>query len=164
MACLVSDLRTFLRPRILNRWILTPSRRTCAIGIYRQTRIPGLDFNEMPYQGIGATAFSGLEPPVAISLSCVPFLRPLYQGKLGTSHDRSNYGVSGGSNAARSKSMQNSRPFTELEDSSSELELQPQVKTHDVKAEPVSSHGRGNNKPGHITMTREWAVESGYRN
>ncbi|KAH8846063.1 hypothetical protein MCOR27_010397 [Pyricularia oryzae] len=50
---------------------------TCAVTIYRQTKLEGLDFEDMTHEGAVATLLSGLEPSVALTLACIPLLRPL---------------------------------------------------------------------------------------
>ncbi|KAH8676123.1 integral membrane protein [Xylariales sp. PMI_506] len=140
---------------------------TCAIGIYRQTTIPGLDFNDMTYQGIGATVFSGLEPPVAISLSCIPFFRPLFKGKFGTTYDASSNGESSVSGPSKPRSMQSSaRHFKKLEDDSSEVELQPNNPNHTVSVDRTSkkatTEGKLSSQPDFITVGRGWEIKSDY--
>ncbi|KAK4102572.1 hypothetical protein N658DRAFT_423405 [Parathielavia hyrcaniae] len=117
---------------------------TCAVTIYRQATLPHLYFEDMTYTGVLATIFTGIEPSVALSLACVPFLRPLTRahrrqqqqhGKAGAGHstgsDGSQYGGStlrsgGGKSKAPPSGLGGNRaPFKELTDDSSEIQLQP---------------------------------------
>ncbi|TLD24076.1 hypothetical protein PspLS_06548 [Pyricularia sp. CBS 133598] len=50
---------------------------TCAVTIYRQIKLEGLDFEDMTHEGAVATLLSGLEPSMALMLACIPLLRPL---------------------------------------------------------------------------------------
>ncbi|KAF2440151.1 hypothetical protein P171DRAFT_489924 [Karstenula rhodostoma CBS 690.94] len=86
----IMKLQLPLRRRLILVGMFGVGFATCAIGIYRQITIPGLDFNEMPHDSIGATVFSGLGPPVAISLSCVPFLRLLFANRYNSTHKKIN--------------------------------------------------------------------------
>ncbi|KAB5513518.1 integral membrane protein [Coniochaeta sp. 2T2.1] len=62
---------------------------TCAVSIYRQATLPHLYFEDMTYTGVLAIILSGIEPAVALSLACVPFLRPLVTGTVPTVHSHS---------------------------------------------------------------------------
>uniref|UniRef100_A0A8H7K779 Rhodopsin domain-containing protein n=1 Tax=Bionectria ochroleuca TaxID=29856 RepID=A0A8H7K779_BIOOC len=52
----------------------------CGVTIYRQTTIPSLEYDDMPWSSFLSLLFSGLEPSAALILSCVPFLRPYFKG------------------------------------------------------------------------------------
>jgi hypothetical protein len=85
--------------------------------------LPHLDFADMPFTGLLATLFSGLEPAVAISLACVPFIRPLFGRK--TEHSASRYGATNSEHPfSITMKSDNGRPFEELDDVS-HIQLQP---------------------------------------
>ena len=120
------------------------------ITIYRQTLLPGLNFNDMTYEGVLATLLSGLEPAVAIALACIPLMRPLLGHRGGASPSRTGYdysgsGTSGLYSGKKGRSPAGSRAmntFTELGDdaddgsNSSVVQLQP-IKPggHEVRVE-----------------------------
>ncbi|KAL2139585.1 hypothetical protein VTI28DRAFT_4957 [Corynascus sepedonium] len=139
---------------------------TCAVTIYRQATLPHLYFEDMTYTGVLATIFTGIEPSIALSLACVPFLRPLLRrgNKLmSTGHD-SQY-ASGGS-TLRSRQGLSSRPFKELNDDSSETQLQP-LGPDSLKYEAeVSNQGPRqpvNTSGGAIVVNKQWNVVTGTR-
>lgn len=104
------------------------SHRTCAVTIYRQCLLPSLDATNPTGTGLLAFLFSTVEIAVAVSLACVPFLRPFFRGTFGgSSADNSKYKT----NASYAFSNQGtkvhrSRGFKELDDENgSEVQLQP---------------------------------------
>ncbi|KAK4238353.1 hypothetical protein C8A03DRAFT_33647 [Achaetomium macrosporum] len=155
---------------------------TCAVTIYRQASLPHLYFEDMTYTGVLATIFTGIEPAVALSLACVPFLRPLiYKGNnntLSMGSDNSQY-ASGGSTTLRSKqgggpsgrTGRGGGPFKEFNDNddSSEIQLRPMEGSGELKYEAeVSPGGRGGPTPtgpaeGAIMVKKGWDVVSGTR-
>ncbi|KAK8076145.1 hypothetical protein PG994_003417 [Apiospora phragmitis] len=103
---------------------------TCAVTIYRQTLIPSLDATNPTGSGLLAYLFSTVEVGVAVSLACVPFLRPLFRGTLGSTSDRSRSTTDSGFNFSKKRSSRRSKPrnqgFNELGDSEgSEIQLSP---------------------------------------
>ncbi|KAK4121770.1 hypothetical protein N657DRAFT_576470 [Parathielavia appendiculata] len=156
---------------------------TCAVTIYRQATLPHLYFEDMTYTGVLATIFTGIEPSVALSLACVPFLRPLtrvnkYNTKSGhsTGSENSQYGGStlrsGGRNKVPSALSGNRAPFKELHDDSSEIQLQP-LGSDSLKyeAEVSQEHEQEGRKPptsaesaaGAIVVKKSWNVVPGTR-
>ncbi|ETS84625.1 hypothetical protein PFICI_02650 [Pestalotiopsis fici W106-1] len=100
---------------------------TCAVTIYRQTLLPSLDNANPTGTGLLAFLFSTVEIAVAVSLACVPFLRPLFRGTFGgSSADNSKYKTDA-SYAFSNKGTKahHSQGFKELEDDGSEIQLQP---------------------------------------
>lgn len=135
--------------------------------IYRQATLPHLYFEDMTYTGVLATVFTGIEPAVALSLACVPFLRPLIRGrKLVTNTDSQYYA---NSSNLRSKDLASSgsrAPFKELNDDSSEIQLRP-MEGDQLKYEAEVGQGQGQGQPsgsgGAILVNKRWDVVSGTR-
>lgn len=137
---------------------LNPLFRTCAISIYRQITLPGLDFRDMTYTGLLATLFSALEPAVAITLACIPYLRPLL-GRFATPTTTSNYKITGDKSMGRSS---RARAFEELNDadgSGSEVQLQTMDPGFSVEASPPQSNATKPRK-NTIVVERKWEVSS----
>jgi hypothetical protein len=123
----------------------------------------------MTYTGVLATIFTGIEPAVALSLACVPFLRPLIRSRNNAStgsdsqYARSSKGISKGSSGSRGA-------FKALDDDSSEIQLQP-LGSDSLKYEAeVSPGGRGEEPPvastesaGAIFVKKDWDVVTGRR-
>ncbi|KAF3019292.1 hypothetical protein E8E14_007980 [Neopestalotiopsis sp. 37M] len=100
---------------------------TCAVTIYRQTLLPSLDNANPTGTGLLAFLFSTVEIAVAVSLACVPFLRPLFRGTFGgSSADNSKYKTDRSyAFSNRGTKANRSQGFKELEDDGSEIQLQP---------------------------------------
>ncbi|KAK1751358.1 hypothetical protein QBC47DRAFT_364381 [Echria macrotheca] len=144
---------------------------TCAVTIYRQVTLPYLHFEDMTYTGVLATIFTGIEPAVALSLACIPFLRPLVKsGILRSTTSDSRYP----SRTLGSKGPVGSsgnRPFKEISDDSSEVQLRPlgsdSLKYEaEVSREDSNSEGHGDaaaKKPagsGAILVSKGWNIVS----
>ena len=119
----------------------------------------------MTYTGVLATIFTGVEPSVALSLACVPFLRPLIKTNKASadSGDNSQYA----SSTLRSNGLSGtgrSRPFKELHDDSSEIQLRPMG---DGSPKYEADIGHGQEQPvesaGAIHVRKDWNVSSGAR-
>jgi hypothetical protein len=139
--------------------------RTCGITIYRQTTLPHLIFTDMTYSGVVATVFSGIEPTVALILACVPFLRPLF-GKSSNESPASQYNLSDGTHGGYSKKVTGSsqnRTFEELDDDSSEIQLQPVPADSKfyVSASPDHTNSAYDHKltSKSITIQTKWEVD-----
>ncbi|TLS26695.1 hypothetical protein PpBr36_04408 [Pyricularia pennisetigena] len=90
---------------------------TCAVTIYRQTKLEGLDFEDMPHEGAVATLLSGLEPSVALMLACIPLLRPLLCRRPERRSCLSSlYMNNGGSSDSRSQKRMGRKGMRELEE------------------------------------------------
>jgi hypothetical protein len=150
------------------------------VTIYRQATLPHLYFEDMTYTGVQATILTGVEPAVALSLACVPFLRPLLRraGLAGKSQsDDSQYasGVTGRSNGPSASAS--SRAFKELSDDSSEIQLRPMAGDslkYEAEVEVAHSGQQPDQKQqqpppsaghtgGAILVDRRWDVVSGVR-
>lgn len=134
---------------------------TCAITIYRQATLPNLQFANMTHSGVVATLFSGLEPSVALALACVPFLRPLFCKAFGSSQKGSSYALNNTDEFHKGSKRSQTREFEELQDDSSEIQLQPIMPIRDtqVTSDPVTAARCAKEaKPDSITVERQWEV------
>ena len=122
----------------------------------------------MTYTGVLATIFTGIEPAVALSLACIPFLRPLIKGKalrstgVDSPYPSRTLGSKGPSGSAN-------RPFKELSDDSSEVQLQPLGSDSFRYEAEVSREGghKEHKQPiastGAILVSKGWNIVSGTR-
>jgi hypothetical protein len=115
----------------------------------------------MTYTGVLATVFTGIEPAVALSLACVPFLRPLLRGtRMATDTDNQYAGTT-----LRSKDLTGSgnRAFKELNDDSSDIQLRPmegeQLK-YEAEVGQGQGQGQGTKSGGVIHVKKHWDVVS----
>lgn len=130
----------------------------------------------MTYTGVLATVFTGIEPAVALSLACVPFLRPLVvkRNNLSTGLGSSSSPYASrtlGSKGPSSGSAK--RPFEELnDDDSSEDQLRrlgTSTTSDSPKYEAGVGPGSGHKQPtrteptGSILVKKAWGVVSGTR-
>ncbi|CAG9984945.1 unnamed protein product [Clonostachys byssicola] len=102
----------------------------CGVTIYRQTTIPSLEYDDMPWSSFLSLLFSGLEPSAALILSCVPFLRPYFKGAFPRAKTGYSYTPEGGSRTHNTLKSGN-RPFEQLneeDDHSSDVQLHPMQK------------------------------------
>lgn len=118
-----------------------------------------MNFADMTYEGVKATLFSALEPPVAISLACVPYLRAILGGRWAAHSAK--YSASGGnSTGGFSKSgnrFAGSQPL-ESRDDDSEVHLRPM---HGVGVEGgPPQRGDDLTKDGNIRVETRWEVTS----
>lgn len=138
-----------------------PVLSTCGISIYRQVTLPGLDFSDMTKQGVIATLFSALEPPVAISLACVPYVRTILGGRWAAG-GRSKYGITGDSNGfTGSGPPKGSQPLeSHSHDNDSEVQLQPVKNAYHVEATqlPIQDPMQGDVGREAIRVDRRWEV------
>ncbi len=131
--------------------------RTCAVTIYRQITLPNLYFEDMTYTGVLSTIFTGIEPAIALSLACIPFLRPLISGgKLRSTGMDSPYPSRTLGSKAPSGSA--NRQFKELSDDSSEVQLQP-LGNDALKYEAeVSRDKQPTPSTGAILVSKGWNI------
>ncbi|KAL8330144.1 hypothetical protein RB597_005452 [Gaeumannomyces tritici] len=126
-----------LRRKFAVAAMLSVGLAACGITVYRQITLQGLNFLDMPHSGLLATLLSGVEPSVALTLACVPLLRPLWRGgrssdgstgASGSGYKRSGEGSGLGFGSKGSKKHR--QPGLETlamttSDDSSDLQLQP---------------------------------------
>ncbi|KAH6684932.1 integral membrane protein [Plectosphaerella plurivora] len=128
---------------------------TCAITIYRQATLPALQFADMTHSGVVATLLSGLEPSVALALACVPFLRPLFGTVFGTTQNKSSP-ATGDYRKGSKRSV--TREFEELDDNSSEVQLQPVMPIREALVTSDPKKRDRTAKPDTITVETGWEV------
>lgn len=124
----------------------------------------------MTYTGVLATILSGLEPAVAISLACIPLLRPLWgrkpSGSKGSSYE---YNSSKQGRVYPKKGSKGSGggavgTFTELvyeNDDSSEIQLQPVKPKRSVSISAITESKSDPSlvSPGQaITVEQKWEI------
>lgn len=103
-----------------------PLCSTCGVTIFRQTLLPHLDATNPTGTGMLAFLFSTVEIGVAVSLACVPFLRPLFRGTFGSSNGSNKANNSSGGyilSNSHPKRVRRSQGFDELNDNASEIPL-----------------------------------------
>lgn len=117
----------------------------------------------MPGSGVVATLFSSLEPPVAISLACVPYVRTILGGRWADG-GRSKYGVTGDSHGyTGSGPSKGSQPLeSQSHDNDSEVQLQPVKNQFHVEATrlPIQDPMQGDVGREAIRVDRRWEVTS----
>ncbi|KAE9994256.1 hypothetical protein EG327_000101 [Venturia inaequalis] len=155
------NLHMSMQKKLMAAGMFSVGIMTWVITIYRQTLLPGLDFADMTYTGVLATILSGLEPSVAIALACVPLCRPLWRSRPSKTKDSQyEYGNSRNTPLYPNRHRQDaSRRLDTLDDSSSELQLQPS----DTDAVRTVIHPGGKRKGpgGHaIVVEKRWEVRS----
>jgi hypothetical protein len=117
----------------------------------------------MTYTGVLSTIFTGIEPSIALSLACVPFLRPLIKSNKMSTRADSQYEY-GRSSTLRSKgpAYSGNGHFKELNDDSSEVQLRPMGRSDSMKYE--TEIGQGQQRPaepaGVIYVKKGWDVVS----
>lgn len=105
----------------------------------------------MTYTGVLATILTGIEPAVALSLSCVPFLRPLIKGRsmdttANTSGDNSDLRTFGASSNSRKTNRSDFKELDSHNDNSSEVQLHPM--------DPMGNKGVSSAEVGHDDLDR----------
>ncbi|KAH9900526.1 integral membrane protein [Xylariomycetidae sp. FL2044] len=156
-------LRMPLRKKMVIIGMFSVGLATCAVTIYRQVLLPGLDFADMPYSGLKATVFSGLEPSIALALACVPFLRP-YFGSTFRSPKNTSYNLEGSKSQQPSKRSGGSRRFQVIAVNdnasyASDLQLQPMKGVGDTHIAAEEGGGAFREIRSHsITVHKEWEV------
>ncbi|KAM0274945.1 hypothetical protein ACHAQH_007713 [Verticillium albo-atrum] len=155
-----------MRKKIVTIGMFSIGFATCAITIYRQATLPDLQFANMTHSGVVATLFSGLEPSVALSLACVPFLRPLFGKMFGSSQKGSSYANMKPKVDDYQKGSKRSetRDFEELQDDGSEIQLRPVMPIRDtlvVSDHKMATRSTKDLKPDGITVERQWEVDTG---
>ncbi|KAK8022445.1 hypothetical protein PG993_013212 [Apiospora rasikravindrae] len=149
----VYNLQLQLRKKIVLFLMFSVGFITCAVTIYRQTLLPSLDATNPTGTGLLAFLFSTVEIGVAVSLACVPFLRPLFRGTFGSSSNRSHpTPESAYSYSKKGSSKPRSQGFNELGDGGSEIQLSPVVVVGNGNAGPAQS-------PTAVNVETSWIVE-----
>ncbi|ROW06389.1 hypothetical protein VMCG_04283 [Cytospora schulzeri] len=129
---------------------------TCIFSALRIQSLITMDYSDLTYLAVVPSIYSVLEPNLAITLACVPLLRPLFGGQYSVKGTliRREWATSNTSGAASSAARQprktNRVGFQTLDDSifnsneaSSQVELQPMGPKYEaeVSARVVDAHG-----------------------
>ncbi|KAH9903597.1 hypothetical protein F4778DRAFT_91226 [Xylariomycetidae sp. FL2044] len=139
---------------------------TCIISIVRVVTLVGVDFTDVTYTMPEAVLFSALEPCLAITLACVPVLRPLLGGRYSPT-GTAQFG------ATTVKNPKEDRGFNKLNDDSSIKRLRPDPTQYDANvvskdgSPSLTESGGGEDVPGAadlelgtIKIKKAWAVET----
>jgi hypothetical protein len=139
-----------------------PSFSTCVVSVLRLVALSSIDYSDITFNVSESLIFSGLEPCLAVTLACVPVLRPLL-GAFGGSSSAS----VGNSRKNASSGMSKFKKLNENEnDNSSEVQLRPLGTKHTVEARAHSS-GSGlssdvdagpDNPTKGVVVKQEWKV------
>ncbi|PGG99924.1 hypothetical protein AJ79_08361 [Helicocarpus griseus UAMH5409] len=136
---------------------------TCVVSGIRINTLSSMDFLDITFSIPPANIFSGLEPSVAVTLACIPLLRPLLRrGKY------SDNGTPVYPPTNVSKSTGPGRGFEQLNDNSSQYQLRPVGGKHFAEIStlknPESSRRDSSDLEGHepsgITVKEHWHVVS----
>ncbi|KAK6818941.1 hypothetical protein PG987_016394, partial [Apiospora arundinis] len=103
---------------------------TTAVGIARLVSIVHVDFTDITYSVAWACLYSALECSVAVTLSCIPLLRPLLgrgsYSNNGTARVQPTTWKGGVAISSTKKKVNNKESFRRIKEDTSELELCPQ--------------------------------------
>lgn len=95
------------------------SDRTCVVSGFRISVLSTMNYADITYTIPLANIFSGLEPSVAVTLACIPMLRPLFGRSSSPATTRVEF-----SGASR-RPDENLKDFQPLDDDSSQYRLRP---------------------------------------
>lgn len=111
---------------------------TCVASALRIHAILNIDFTDITYSSAEAYVWSAVEPGLAITLACVPLLRPLLGGK----HSKTGTALNTMPKSMISGTSNRSKAFRRIQEDSSEYQLQSvQSDGHDPKGARVSVVG-----------------------
>ncbi|KAL2180664.1 uncharacterized protein P884DRAFT_191750, partial [Thermothelomyces heterothallicus CBS 202.75] len=137
---------------------------TCVVSALRIAALSSIDYSDITFNVPTSLIFSGLEPSLAVTLACVPVLRPLLSKIKGSI---SGSGLRSGQANPCGFGSKNG-PFAPLNDDSSQYQLRPVGPKHvaEAKAKTPSTWSGDNsdqetrpaNKTGNIVVQREWDV------
>lgn len=134
------------------------SQSTCVFSALRINAIVTMDYADLTYLAVTPSIYSVIEPNIAITLACVPLLRPLFGGQYSVRGTliRRDWGTdetSGANNSAAKQPRKTNRVgFQTLDDStfqgneaSSQVELQPMDPKYEavVSTKVVEAEGGG---------------------
>ncbi|ODH14526.1 hypothetical protein ACO22_06567 [Paracoccidioides brasiliensis] len=135
---------------------------TCVVSAIRIHTLSSMDFKDITYSLPSANIFSGLEPSVAITLSCIPLLRPLLRHG-----NYSNNGTPVYQSTIPSKSPGlDGCGFEQLNDNNSQHQLRPVAGKHyaavcEPNKQVSSSRGSSDVEASEamgITVQEDWQV------
>ncbi|KAK4247262.1 hypothetical protein C7999DRAFT_14669 [Corynascus novoguineensis] len=142
---------------------------TCIVSGLRLGALSSIDYSDITFNVPTSLVFSGLEPCLAVTLACVPVLRPLL-GKFGGSTARGT-GLSSGKLGSNKFNSSKNKEFEQLnDDSSSQCQLRPLGPKHVAEARAQQRRGSWsgsnsdpearpeNNRAGNIVIRQEWNI------
>ncbi|KAK8052451.1 hypothetical protein PG993_003836 [Apiospora rasikravindrae] len=152
---------------------------TCAVSAVRIHYLSSMDYSDLTFSMKYSNIFSGLEPSAAITLACIPLMRPLFRWsggysptgtaldpKSSSSASSRNSGNKGVSKSIPSKTPNNNRNRNKNNDEdgygdgSSQVRLRPDNVKHTVMATGHPRHGGGGgSSDGGSSMAAESFVE-----
>ncbi|KAI1093241.1 hypothetical protein F5B19DRAFT_491574 [Rostrohypoxylon terebratum] len=133
---------------------------TCVVSIVRVDMMTTIDFDDVTFSIPHTILFSALEPCIAVMLSCIIILRPLFGGRYPPDHPTTYKNPSIDALARKSSN----RRFKQLNDDSSETRLRPEdvgYRASIAKSpEPFKGFGSmGDLEMGSISIKHEWTVK-----
>ncbi|KAK1753122.1 hypothetical protein QBC47DRAFT_304223 [Echria macrotheca] len=142
---------------------------TCVISAIRIHTLKSMDFNDITYSIPRANIFSGLEPSVAVTLACIPLLRPLL-GRSKYSTDGTPRYATGSATPSKALELEtgDGRPFQALPDDSSQYRLRPLGPKHLAEVHSAGKSTLGGSRESSdeeeergITVQSQWVVSEG---
>ncbi|EGC48477.1 integral membrane protein [Histoplasma capsulatum var. duboisii H88] len=138
---------------------------TCVVSAVRIHTLSSMDFADITYSIPPANIFSGLEPSVAVTLSCIPLLRPLLRRPKYGSGSNTSYPANS-TGASKNNGPGGGGGFEQLNDNSSQYQLRPVAGKHfaavsSSKTPASSGHDSSDlesNEVGGITVHEHWHV------
>ncbi|KAI2470484.1 hypothetical protein F4781DRAFT_390340 [Annulohypoxylon bovei var. microspora] len=135
---------------------------TCVVSIVRIDMMTMIDFDDVTFSIPHTVLFSALEPCIAVTLSCIIILRPLFAGRYKPDGTAA-YNSPSVDAIARKNS---SRRFKQLNDNSSETRLRPEEVGYRASIakspEPFKGFGGMGDialEMGSISIKHEWTVK-----
>lgn len=133
---------------------------TCVVSIVRVDMMTTIDFDDVTFSIPHTILFSALEPCIAVTLSCIIILRPLFGGRYPSDHPTAYKNPSVDALARKNSN----RRFKQLNDDSSETRLRPEdvgYRASIAKSpEPFKGFGTmGDLEMGSISIKHEWTVK-----
>jgi hypothetical protein len=124
--------------------------------------LTNVDFTDVTFTIPHTVLFSALEPCLAITLACVPVLRPIFGGRYSTTGT-----AKFGPPTRKTLTQKSSRRFRQLNENSSETRLRPEqleyqahiaAKAATSLQVPGPKEEGGDVELGAITVRQEWGV------
>ncbi|PGH31333.1 hypothetical protein GX50_05872 [[Emmonsia] crescens] len=139
---------------------------TCVVSAVRIHTLSSMDFADITYSIPPANIFSGLEPSVAVTLSCIPLLRPLLRRSNYASNGTPGYPPTDTTAASKGNGPSGGSGFEQLNDNSSQYQLRPVAGKHSAAIstakKPASSRRDSSdlesNEATGITVQEHWHV------
>ncbi|OJD25646.1 hypothetical protein ACJ73_02982 [Blastomyces percursus] len=139
---------------------------TCVVSAVRIHALSSMDFEDITFSIPPANIFSGLEPSVAVTLSCIPLLRPLLNRSQYGSDGTPGYRATNTTGASKSSGPSDGGGFEQLNDDSSQYQLRPAAGKHfaavSTAKKPASSRRDSSDLESSeavgITVQEQWHV------